>query len=91
MRQWMPTRRGVQGFTGSAAMLGCRRRRAWLAVGVVGGDEASTAAQPATGGRSRRSPRRWFGRLVQEEQRLKKQQDRSIQIQRLLLLESFVD
>ena len=58
---------------------------------VVGGDEASTAAQPATGGRSRRSPRRWFGRLVQEEQRLKKQQDRSIQIQRLLLLESFVD
>ena len=36
-------------------------------------------------------PRRWFGRLVQEEQRLKKQQDRSIQIQRLLLLESFVD
>ena len=32
-----------------------------------------------------------FGRLVQEEQRLKKQQDRSIQIQRLLLLESFVD
>ena len=55
-------------------------------VGVVGGDEASTAAQPATGGRSRRSPRRWFGRLVQEEQRLKKQQDRSIQIQWLLLL-----
>ena len=37
------------------------------------GDEASTAAQPATGGRSRRSPRCWFGRLVQEEQRLKKQ------------------
>ena len=32
-----------------------------------------------------------FGRLVQEEQRLKKQQDHSIQIQRLLLLESFVD
>ena len=28
---------------------------------------------------------------MQEEQRLKKQQDRSIQIQRLLLLESFVD
>ena len=49
------------------------------------------AAQPATGGRRRRSHRRWFGRLVQEEQRLKKQQDRLIQIQRLLLLESFVD
>ena len=60
-------------------------------VGVVGGDEAATVAQPATGGRSMQSPRRWFGRLVQEEQRLKKQQDRSIQIQRLLLLESFVD
>ena len=60
-------------------------------MGVVGGDEASTAAQPATGGRSRRSRRCWFGRLVQEEKRLEKQQDRSIQIQRLLLLESFVD
>ena len=55
-------------------------------MGVVGGNEASTVAQPATGGRSRRSPRRWFGRLVQEEQ-----QDRSIEIQRLLLLELFVD
>ena len=55
------------------------------------GDEASSAAHPATRGRSRRSPRRWFGRLVQEEQRLKKQQDRSIQIQQLLLLELFVD
>ena len=31
------------------------------------------------------------GRLVQEEQRLKKQQDHSIQIQRPLLLESFVE
>ena len=55
------------------------------------GDEASSTAQLATGGRSRRSPRRWFGRLVQEEQRLKKRQDHSIQIERLLLLESFVD
>lgn len=36
------------------------------------GDEASSTAQPTTGGRSRRSPRHWFGRLVQEEQRLKK-------------------
>ena len=27
---------------------------AWLAVGVVGGGEASTTAQSATGGRSRR-------------------------------------
>ena len=64
---------------------------AWLAVGVVGGGEASTEAQPATGGESRRSRRRWFGRLVQEEQHMKNQQDRLIQIQRLLLLEWFVD
>ena len=63
---------------------------AWTAVGVVGGGEASAASQPATGDRSRRSPRRWFGQLVQEERRLKKQHDRSIQIQRLLLLESFI-
>ena len=55
------------------------------------GGEASTAAQQITGVRSRRSRQHWFGRLVQEEQRLKKQQDRSIQIQWLLLLESFVD
>ena len=59
--------------------------------GCSRGSEASMAAQPAIGGRSRWSPRRWFGWLVQEEQRLKKQWDRSIQIQRLLLLESFVD
>ena len=59
--------------------------------GSSSGGEAFAVAQPATGGRSRRSRRRWFGRLVQEEQRLKKQQERSIQIQQLLLLESFVD
>ena len=64
---------------------------AWLAVGVVGGGEASVAAQPATGGRSTRSRQRWFGRLVQEDQRLKKQQDHSIQIQWSVLLESSVD
>ena len=45
---------------------------AWLAVGVVGGGEASTASQPATGGRCTRDDRRWFGRLEQEDQRLKK-------------------
>ena len=42
------------------------------AVGVVGGGEASAAAQPTTGGRSRRHDRRWFGRLEKEDQRLKK-------------------
>ena len=60
-------------------------------MGIVGDGEASVAAQLAMGGRSMRHDRRWFGRLVQEEEHLKKQQDRSIQIQRLLLLESFVD
>ena len=60
-------------------------------IGARGSEPRQTASLQATEGRSRRSPRRWFGRLVQEEQRLKKQQDRSIQIQRLLLLESFVD
>ena len=45
---------------------------AWPAVGVVGGSEASAASQLATGGRSTRHDRRWFGRLEQEDQRLKK-------------------
>ena len=45
---------------------------AWPAVGVVGGGEASAAAQPATGGRSRRHDRCCFGQLEQEDQRLKK-------------------
>ena len=55
------------------------------------GDEASTAAQPATGGRSMRHDRCCFGRLEQEDQRLKKHDGRWIDIQRLRLLESFVD
>ena len=54
------------------------------------GDEASTAEQPATGGRSRRSPRRWFVRLVQEDQRLKKHYGRWMDIARSLELESFI-
>ena len=45
---------------------------AWPAMGVVGGGEAPAAAQPATGGRSMRHDRRCFGRLGQEDQRLKK-------------------
>ena len=52
------------------------------------GGEASAAAQPATGGKSTR----WFGWLEQENQRLKKQDDRwMLIIQRSLVIESFVD
>ena len=63
---------------------------AWPAVGVVGGGEASAAAQPATGGRSRRHDRRCFGRLEQEDQRLKKHYGRWMDIVRSLQLESFI-
>ena len=59
-------------------------------MGVVGGGEASTASQPATGGRSTRHDRRWFGRLEQEDQRLKKHYDRWMDIIRSLELESFI-
>ena len=48
------------------------RGMAWPVVGVVGGGEASAASQPATGVWSTRHDRRWFGRLEQEDQRLKK-------------------
>ena len=63
---------------------------AWPAVGVVGGGEASAAAQPATGGRSRWHDRRCFGRLEQEDQRLKKHDDRWMDIVWSLQLESFI-
>ena len=63
---------------------------AWPAVGVVGGGEASAAAQPATGGRSMRHDRRCFGRLEQEDQRLKKHYGRWMDIVRSLQLESFI-
>ena len=66
------------------------RGMAWPAVGVVGGDEACAAAQPATGGGSRRSRQRWIWRLEQEDQRSKEHDGRWIDIQRLRLLESFV-
>ena len=59
-------------------------------MGVVGADDASMASQLATGGRSRRSPRRWFGRLEQDDQRLKKHYDRWMDIVRSLGLESFI-
>ena len=54
------------------------------------GGEASVAAQPATGGRSTRHDRRWFGRLEQEDQRLKKHYGRWMDIIRSLELESCI-
>ena len=66
------------------------RGMAWPAMGVVGGGEASTASQPATSGRSTRHDRRWFGRLEQEDQRLKKHYGRWMDIVRSLELESFI-
>ena len=54
------------------------------------GGEASAAAQPTTGGRSRRHDRRCFGRLEQEDQRLKKHYGHWMGIVRSLQLESFI-
>ena len=48
------------------------------------------AAQPATRGRSRRHDRRCFGRLEQEDQRLKNHNGRWMDIVRSLQLESFI-
>ena len=66
------------------------RGMAWPVVGVVGGGEASAASQPATGGGSTRHDRRWFGRLEQEDQRLKKHYGRWMDIVRSLELESYI-
>ena len=63
---------------------------AWLAMGVVGGGDASATAQPATGGRSRRYDRRCFRQLEQEDQRLKKHYGRWMDNVRSLQLESFI-
>ena len=63
---------------------------AWLAVGVVGGSEASAVSQPATGGRSMRHDRRCFGRLEHEDQRLKKHYGRWMDIIWSLELESCI-
>ena len=54
------------------------------------GGEASVAAQPATKGRSMRHDRHYFGRLEQEDQRLKKHYGRWMNIVRSLELESFI-
>ena len=62
----------------------------WPAVGVVGDGEASAASKLATGGRSTWHDRRWFGRLEQEDQRLKKHYGRWMDIVRSLELESFI-
>ena len=59
-------------------------------MGIAGCGEASAAAQPATGGRSTRHDRRWFGRLEQEDQRLKKHYVHWMDIVRSLELESFI-
>ena len=77
-------------YAGSLVRLRYRCRRiigvwvsggmAWPAVGLVGGGDASAAAQPATGGRSRRHDRCCFGRLEQEDQRLKKHYGRWMDI-----------
>ena len=63
---------------------------AWPAVGVVGDGKASAASQPATVGRSRRHDQRCFGRLEQEDQRLKKNYGRWTDIVQSLQLESFI-
>ena len=59
-------------------------------VGVVRAAEASAAAQPATGCRSRWHDQRCFGRLEQEDQRLKKHYGCWMDIVRSLELESFI-
>ena len=55
-----------------------------------GGGESSAAAQPTTGGRRRRHDRRCFGRLEQEDQRLKKHYGRWMDIVRSVELESCI-
>ena len=87
-------------YEGSLVRLRCRRRRITGGVGewrdglasggCSRGGEASAAAQPATGGRSRRHDRRCFGQLEQEDQRLKKHDGRWMDIVRSLQLESFI-
>ena len=66
------------------------RGKAWPVV-VWSGGEACAAAQPAMGGWSRRYGGRRFGRLEQQDQRLKTQLGRWINIERSVQLESFID
>ena len=62
----------------------------WASGGSSRGGEASAASQPATRGRSTWHDRRCFGRLEQEDQRLKKHYGRWMDIVRSLELESFI-
>ena len=55
------------------------------------GREASAAARTATGGRSMRHDRRCFGRLDQEDERLKKHYGRWMDIVRSLELIIHID
>ena len=66
------------------------RGMAWPVVGVVRGGEASAASQSATGRRSTRHDRRCFGRLEQEDQRLKKHYGHCMDIARSIELESCI-
>ena len=59
-------------------------------MGIVGSGEASMTAHPAMGSRSMRHDRRCFGRLEQEDQRLKKHYGRWMDIVRSLELESLI-
>ena len=59
-------------------------------MGIVGGGEAYAAAHPATGSRSMQHDRCCFGRLEQEDQRLKKHYGRWMDIVRSLELESCI-
>ena len=59
-------------------------------MGVVWGGEASAVSHPATRGRSTRHDRRCFGRLEQEDQRLKKHYGHWMDIVRSLELELFI-
>ena len=87
-RSW--GRRGSGSLHGEEYEGSLVRLRCEAAVGIVGGSEASAASQPATGGRSTRHDRRCFGRLEQEDQRLKKHDGRWMDIVRSLQLESFI-
>ena len=62
----------------------------WASGGSSRGGEASAASQLATRGRSTRHDRSWFGRLEQEDQRLKKHYGRWMDIVQSMELESFI-
>ena len=62
----------------------------WASGGSSRGGEASAASQSATRGRSTRHDRRCFGRLEQEDQRLKKHYGRWMDIVRSLQFELFM-